>query len=362
MPANKNAVVRYRILDELLSDRHHYYTRKDLLEKCNQKLVDMGYPTVSKRTIELDLYDIDTEFDGISIDWELVVGGKHVVRYEDPSMSIFTKKLSDEEMTFLREVLNTLGQFSGLDSFEWLGALQTRLKNEAKSSSVQDSDRKAIISFSRNLYLNTEEGSPVANALAGLYSAISNKVPVEVSYKKFGQESPLTYIVYPYLLKQYNDRWYLICQLIDAERDFLMNLPLDRIYGFKEEPEIPFKECYCDIDERNEDIVGITYHDDRPVETILFAIPDYEAPYINTKPIHGSQTLLPEREHEKLRNKYPSLSDYIFYTITCIPNRELLEELSSFNKGIIVLHKGLQKEIFEKMQKQVCIYNSINRH
>ena len=33
MPANKNAVVRYRILDELLSDRHHYYTRKDLLEK-----------------------------------------------------------------------------------------------------------------------------------------------------------------------------------------------------------------------------------------------------------------------------------------------------------------------------------------
>lgn len=76
------ADVFVRILDELLSDRHHYYTRKNLFEKCNQKLVDMGYPTVSKRTIELDLYDIDTEFDGMSIDWELVVGGKHIVRYE----------------------------------------------------------------------------------------------------------------------------------------------------------------------------------------------------------------------------------------------------------------------------------------
>ena len=30
MPANINALTRYKILDELLSDRYHYYTLDDL--------------------------------------------------------------------------------------------------------------------------------------------------------------------------------------------------------------------------------------------------------------------------------------------------------------------------------------------
>lgn len=285
MPANKNAVIRYQILDELLSDRHHYYTRKDLCEKCNEKLIEKGYPEVSKRTIELDLYDIDTEFDGISIDWEFVKDGKHIVRYEDQSRSIFTKKLSDDETRFLNEVLNTLGQFSGLDNFVWLDSLQARISDDSSNSDKTTDEKRAIISFSKNPYLNNEEGSQVSNALAGLFSAIANKVVVNVEYRKFGQEKSSFYDVYPYLLKQYNDRWYLICQLVNAERDFLMNLPLDRMFAFREAPEIPYKECYCDIEERYEDIVGITYHDDREVETILFAISKSKAPYIKTKPI-----------------------------------------------------------------------------
>ena len=43
MPSNKNAVTRYKYLDELLSDRHHYYDIHDLTEKCNEKLVDAGF-------------------------------------------------------------------------------------------------------------------------------------------------------------------------------------------------------------------------------------------------------------------------------------------------------------------------------
>ena len=37
MPATKNAIVRYRILDELLSDPYHEYSMKDLLEICNYR-------------------------------------------------------------------------------------------------------------------------------------------------------------------------------------------------------------------------------------------------------------------------------------------------------------------------------------
>lgn len=359
MPANKNAVVRYQILDELLSDRHHYYTRKDLFEKCNRRLLEKGYPEVSKRTIELDLYDIDTEFGDISIDWNFVKDGKHIVRYEDQSRSIFTKKLSADETLFLNEVLNTLGQFSGLDSFDWLDALQARLNESYNKGKRIKKENRPIISFSKNPYLNNEEGAQVSNALAGLFSAIANKVVVNVEYRKFGQEKSAFYDVYPYLLKQYNDRWYLICQLVNAERDFLMNLPLDRMFSFKEEPEIAYKECYCDIEERFEDIVGVTYHDNMSVEKILFAISTKKAPYIKTKPIHGSQVLLSNSEQKKLHEKYPMLSDYIFFQIECIPNNELKEMLFSFDKEIVVLHEGLQSEIFTEMRNQLHLYESI---
>lgn len=362
MPANKNAVIRYQILDELLSDRHHYYTRRALCDKCNEKLVQKGYPEVSKRTIELDLYDIDTEFDGISIDWEFVKDGKHIVRYEDQSRSIFTKKLSDEETRFLNEVLNTLGQFSGLDNFEWLDALQARLSEASNNSSKPEDERRTIISFSKNPYLNNEDGAQVSNALAGLFSAIANKVVVNVEYRKFGQEKSAFYDVYPYLLKQYNDRWYLICQLVNAERDFLMNLPLDRMFAFKEVPEIPYKDCYCDIDERYEDIVGVTYHDDQEVETILFAISKSKAPYIRTKPIHGSQTLLPSTDQDRLHKEYPELKDYIFYQIECIPNNELKELLFSFDKEIIVLNNNLQQEIYAELSRQTNMYKLLISH
>lgn len=359
MPANKNAVIRYQILDELLSDRHHYYTRKDLCEKCNIKLAEKGYPEVSKRTIEFDLHDIDNEFEDMAIDWDFVKDGKHIIRYEDQSKSIFTKKLSDEETQFLNEVLNTLGQFSGLDSFEWLDALQTRLKQSSTKAGCPQDKSHTIISFSKNPYLNNEAGSQVSNALAGLFSAIANKVVVNVEYRKFGQEESAFYNVYPYLLKQYNDRWYLICQLVNAERDFLMNLPLDRIFAFHEMPEISYKECYCDIDERFEDIVGVTYFENVDMESITFAVSKEKTPYILTKPIHGSQVLLPETEQRNLQSKYPELCNYIFFRVDCIPNNELKEVFFSFDKDIIVLNQSIRNEIMNELSRQLQLYQSI---
>ena len=35
MPSNKNAVIRYMYLDQMLSDRYHKYTCEDLLIKVN---------------------------------------------------------------------------------------------------------------------------------------------------------------------------------------------------------------------------------------------------------------------------------------------------------------------------------------
>ncbi|MBR6331258.1 MAG: WYL domain-containing protein, partial [Bacteroidales bacterium] len=58
MPQNKLAHIRYRFLDKLLSDRHHFYDRKTLTEKVNDMLCQAGYKPVGKRTIEKDLEEL----------------------------------------------------------------------------------------------------------------------------------------------------------------------------------------------------------------------------------------------------------------------------------------------------------------
>ena len=49
MPINKNALLRYQILDRFFSDRHHYYDIDDLVDKVNEAFIDLYGTTVSLR-------------------------------------------------------------------------------------------------------------------------------------------------------------------------------------------------------------------------------------------------------------------------------------------------------------------------
>lgn len=72
MSVNKNAVIRYMYLDQMLADRHHYYTRAELTDKCNDKLHADGFSEVTKRTIEMDLVALqDAPFSMDIIEGEL---------------------------------------------------------------------------------------------------------------------------------------------------------------------------------------------------------------------------------------------------------------------------------------------------
>ena len=49
MPINKNALIRYKYLDRLLSDRHHYYDINDLTEKVNDMMARDELGLVKKK-------------------------------------------------------------------------------------------------------------------------------------------------------------------------------------------------------------------------------------------------------------------------------------------------------------------------
>lgn len=78
MPANKNALVRYRYLDELLSSRVKYYTRQELTDKLNEHLAK----PVGKRCVEKDLIDIQDEW-GIEYEERIFDGKKYICDHGD---------------------------------------------------------------------------------------------------------------------------------------------------------------------------------------------------------------------------------------------------------------------------------------
>lgn len=361
MPANKNAVVRYFILDRMLSDQHHYYTRTQLLNAVNDSLrgIDEALQ-VSKRTIEMDLRDMEDIFD-IDLDESKIVNGKKVIRYADQTRSIFSKPLSDDEKMLLKEVLSTLGQFSGLDSFAWLDDLKTKLGDQlsfggSEFDTGSGVPQRKVICFSSNEFLQNKE------YLGWFFSAITNKKVVSITYRKFDAESAQEIIAYPYMLKQYRDRWYLLCtptcdKKLPYNPHFIANIPLDRIEAYEEVQNIPYVECQVDIDELFDDIVGVTYYWDKPVEHVVFAVHKSSVNYIRTKPIHPYQAELSKEDQVKLKQANPKLGEFSFFSLNVKLNYELSAVLRSFGSNLVVLSPiSLRKEMKENARKQLDYY------
>lgn len=326
MPTNKNALVRYRILDRLLSDHHHYYDIHDLTEKVNDKLEDDGFEMVTQRCIEKDLINMQGLFSA-PIEHEKK-NGKNCIFYWNRSFTIFSQEMSREERSLLREVLSTLGQFGGLENFKWLDEFKIGLGLE---------DRRPIISFSNNPYYMSDPA-----LLGKLFDLISNEVVISLSYHTFTDPTVRCIEFHPYLLKQYNDRWFLI-GAADSDKKIL-NFALDRIDGVEPLPGKKYEECPEDLYERFEDVVGVTIYDKEP-EHILFWVSDASKDYVSTKAIHGTQTRLKGEVEQNLRSQYPSLEGGAFFTIDCIRNYELIRELWSFGSNLLVLEPSCVQEI-----------------
>ena len=337
----KNAIMRYKILDSLLSNRNRYYSISELLEKVNEALELDGMEPVSRRCIEKDLNTLECAPYEAAIE-RVWYHGKKCIRYAEEGFSIFTKKLTEEEENLLSEVLNTIGQFDGLDTFEWLDSLKKRLDIK---------EHRRIIQFDSNPYF---EGR---NLIGSLFTAISNKQVLALKYHTFKDPQVKEVVVYPYLLKEYNNRWFLI---VGVEDGTILNFALDRIDDFKPMPHIDYIEPDEDLESRFDDIVGVTLFKNKPTEDILLWVNEEGYQYVKTKPLHGSQRDVKGEEDKTMREKYPALQGGRFFRLQCILNYELEQLLMSKMNQLVVLEPATLKDsLINRIKKMDSHYSSI---
>lgn len=350
MPVNKNSLKRYIIEDRLLSDPNRDYSTDTILRLVNAEL---DYDDkVELRMIQKDIKTFDEEFGKKIIRG---AGGRGTVKYEDQSSPLFSQKLTRDEEEVLREVLRTLGQFSGLDNFQWLDLLKKRLEI------VSDKSAQPIISFSSNENLQMD-----STILGRLFTAISRKKVIRFRYRKFEEKEPLSYTVYPYQLKQYNDRWYLLCNPVADDKfgynpEFVATFPLDRMEAeFEFLDDEPYIEPSIDISARFDEIIGVTLYNDNPIEDIYFAVsPDY-MPYVESKWLHSTQIRLDEESEKEFKERYPSLSGNTFFSIECRENNELYNLFMRLSKDVTLVEPvSIREELQRRLNSAAGRYGKL---
>ena len=349
MPVNKDAMARYRIIDRMLADPHKDYTTEQITVAVSREC-----PKVTKRMIQKDIKALEEEFNK-----ELIrnAGGRGTVKYADQSEPLFFQELTGDEEEILREALRSLGQFEGLENFTWLELLRKKLEMP------KENKERPIISFFKNELLQIN-----SNLLGQLFSAISRKKVIRFGYRRFADKNqPYQKItVYPYQLRQYNDRWFLLCNPIGNKQypydpDMIYNYALDRMDGKIEYiDDLPYVPTVVDIDARFEEIVGVTYRKDVELDDIYFAVSKRSLPYIQTKFIHATQIELDADSQKMYREKYPSLKDWTFFSIECRPNVELMAKLLSYGEDLVVVESDeIRERLKAIMENASKNYNSL---
>lgn len=354
MPANKNAMTRYKILDDLLSNRYRNYSLDDLTEEVSERLREISpdIDRVSRRTIEKDLQYLEYE-SPFMVDLERYSSAgydrecdktvtKRCVRYRDPSYSIFKKELSDDEKYLLKEALSVLGQFDGLPHLEGLERLRQGLQ-------VPD-DRPKIISFTNNPLASTK-------TLGELFTAISRKVVITLSYHTFADPRDIHQVrLSPYLLREYNRRWFVFGAAPDGT---MLCFALDRVDRVELQTAEQYREQEGDMSDYFSEVIGVTVDRDSPLWEILFWVSDYSMSYVMHKPIHSSQQQVKGLEVLQLRSAYPALEGGRFFRITCRANYELYRELTSFGEHLIVLSpEEVRQEIERRIEQMAHLYSA----
>jgi predicted DNA-binding transcriptional regulator YafY len=280
MAATKNALIRYKVLDNCFRNTGKRYFIGDLISECETVLseIDPSSSGISRRQIFDDIAFMESA-EGWAIDLLRHKEGKRVFyRYADPSFSINNMPLNEVEINQLKSAVDILSQFKGMPQFEWINELIPKLKQGVSTSQTN----AVIMEFDSNEFLKGKEH------LGFLYNAIFYKKVISIQYQPFENETAFNLIIHPYFLKQYNNRWFLF-GFNPQNGKYDWNLAIDRILSAKETIERYHENTEINWHEYFEDIIGVTKPVDGEIENIVLHFYGKTGKYIETKPLHESQ-------------------------------------------------------------------------
>jgi hypothetical protein len=333
MATNKHAQIRYTILDRCFSNFNREFTYEDLLKEVNNVLYDLGTEGIQLRQLQYDIAHMKSDAGyNIELDDELKLFKKRIFRYKDRNFSLANHPLNQNDSEQLETTLAILSRYKHREEFNWLEELIPRM--ELAFNLVASGDNGAI-GYQENLDLKGREHIGV------LFNLIIKRKATKIIYKAYGKPQQ-DVVVFPYHLKQFNNRWFLFCY--NEEYNSISNYPLDRIESVLELGE-SFEPTEINWMDYFDDIIGVTKPENSQLEVVKLKFSEKRINYVLTKPLHGTQK--------------PCKTDDSGLTvqIEVMPNPELYQLLLSFGADLEVISPSLvREELIEKIRKMNKIY------
>lgn len=242
----------------------------------------------------------------------------------------------------------TNGEFRNLKKAieKMAGALDERVFTEIEFtllSRIEADYKKGInrVQYEDNKWLKGREYRPV------IYRAIREQKILHIVYQSFGGRET-TFDIHPYLLKQYNDRWYVFGLKEGTDNPYWI-VPLDRIVKEPVDKGQYIETCPVDYLQYFNDIVGVSKSKkDRP-RHIMIKIDDIDAwGRITTKPLPSQREIEP----------FDKTAGYGRISLNLIVNEELLSKIRSWGEHVVIESpQFVRKRMRDTLCKMLSMYS-----
>jgi len=331
----KNAQLRYRVIDRCLRNPYSPYpSKEELRQACEEAIFGSSVGAdICDSTIEKDMFAMRMDFDA-PIKYSKREKGYF---YDDEEYSIDKIPLSEDDVEAIKFATNTLRQFRGVNIFKQFGFAIDKIFDRVHiANNPMDESVDNYVQF---------ESVPEAvgsEMLPDLLKAIKDKLIISFTYTSFINAKSKDRIVLPLLLKEYRNRWYLICYSTKKEK--IITFGLDRISKLTISVDHFLKNFDFSPDDFFEHSIGITANDSK-AKIIQMKIDKIGSKYLQSQPLHKSQKMV------------KSSNSYDIFEINVIVSEELKRTILSYGPQLeIVKPKKLRAAIKKSIGEMKNIY------
>ncbi|MBP5420510.1 MAG: WYL domain-containing protein [Bacteroidales bacterium] len=338
MPANKNALIRYKTIDNCLRNKYRRWTLDDLVDACSEALYEAEgiRKGVSIRTVQADIQMMRS--DKLGYNAPIEVYDHKYYRYTDSNFSITNMPLSQNDYEMLQEAVEMLRELEGFEQFAEMADVVSRLRDKL---AISHNSSKPIVNFDSVPNL---KGLRLLNPL---YNYIANRQTLRILYQSFNATAPTEIILYPYLLKEFRNRWFLFGS--KADNLVINNLALDRIVSIEPSDE-PFQDNpEFDSEHFFDDVIGVSKNIGSTPRTIKFWATREQSNYVKTKPMHRSQRLICENPDGSC-----------VFAIDVVINFEMYSVFMSYGPGLKIIYpRDVLEHMRNKLKDCLELYDTI---
>ncbi len=314
MNISKSAYSRYRVIDKMLKNIYKPYPNLlDIQEACERSLRrEPSLDTLEKDIRNMKQSDV--------LEAPIVFCRKNLgYYYSDANYSINSIPLTENDISSIKEALDLVNNLGGGNRVNerFSHAIQKILATYKEEFPDSDTKRKIILSD----YVEGAKGYENFNTL---FKACKNQYPISFSHYSYNNREFKAIIVHPILLKEFENRWYLVGY--SESHQSIRTFGLDRMY----EPVL-LKKKYINCDAKEiesycNDIYGVYPIENQPKQKVTFLTSFNITNYFEAYPIHFSQ--------KAKKNECGSCN----FTIDLVPSMELIRLFRSYGNNLKVIN------------------------